>query len=970
MAEDNASREDLERLIERLEHLEQVLQANTARLHAVEKQLRAASGPTPPTPTPPTPRTRPRRPLYETLKDERDEWDERDEHAAPTSPPSKAGEQEAEHYSPETQAPEPEPVPEPVPRTAPPFTPQPPPPSASAKAPGHAERAMRRDLESVVGGSLAAWAGILAFTFGVAFALKYAFDSQLIGPPVRVLLGGMGGGALLFTGEYLRRRGFRQYAYILSGGGILILYLSIYAAFNFYGLIGQPLAFALMAGVTAGAVLLAVRHDALPVAVLGLVGGFLTPILLSTGRDNQVALFAYVALLDAGVLAVAYFKGWRSLNYLSFLATLSMTVGWMGTHYAKEKLWPTLFFLSLFFLLYSLLTVVHNLLPRREARWFDIVLLTANASFYFGTSYLLLNDAGYTETLPASHALVVSAFYTGLFYGAWKLNRKDLLLTYSLVGAAVTFFTVALAIQLELHWVTVAWGIEGLMLTWVGLRTGERAPRHAALLVFMVALLHWFTWDMREFAFREGAAFVPLLNRRAFSCAVLVGALAGAFWLYRRAPSDAVEEEERSIIGTFFLMMGNALALALLTLDVNDYFKDRLTRLASEESTRRARVENTRQFSLTVLWTFYGAAALVLGLLKRIRLLRYGALALLLAAILKVLLVDTGYYGSPWHVPVFNQTFMAYALLVLALACCARFYRRAQHLDESERGAALATLLLVANVLALGALSLEAFGYYDRRPPLLESVPGGVGESNIFRYVWEGQLFLLSLVWTLYGAGALLYGISRRERWWRYGGLAVLALAAFLLPTWGLLYYDAPWHTLVFNRTCAAFALMVASLAFVARRYSRTPEISEEAERVVPVLVVAANVFAVVALSAEASGYFAAQMRQGGLSEESLRDLRLASQLSLSVMWALYGGALLLVGRMRRAQLLRVMALVLLGLTTFKVFFWDLSSLDRAYRIVSFIVLGAILLAVSYLYQKSQQQQQRAADAEEESGES
>jgi uncharacterized membrane protein len=90
----------------------------------------------------------------------------------------------------------------------------------------------------------------------------------------------------------------------------------------------------------------------------------------------------------------------------------------------------------------------------------------------------------------------------------------------------------------------------------------------------------------------------------------------------------------------------------------------------------------------------------------------------------------------------------------------------------------------------------------------------------------------------------------------------------------------------------------------------------------------------------------------------------LAKQVSLSVVWAIYGGALLLVGRVRRSRLLRLMALALLGLTTLKVFFWDLSSLDRAYRIISFIVLGAILLAVSYLYQKTQQQQRRAAEAE------
>ncbi|HEX7314127.1 MAG TPA: DUF2339 domain-containing protein, partial [Pyrinomonadaceae bacterium] len=97
----------------------------------------------------------------------------------------------------------------------------------------------------------------------------------------------------------------------------------------------------------------------------------------------------------------------------------------------------------------------------------------------------------------------------------------------------------------------------------------------------------------------------------------------------------------------------------------------------------------------------------------------------------------------------------------------------------------------------------------------------------------------------------------------------------------------------------------------------------------------------------------------------ALRDVELAKQLSLSVVWAVYGAGLLLVGRVRRSRLLRLMALALLGLTTLKVFFLDLSALDRAYRIVSFIVLGAILLAVSYLYQKSQQRAASEAVEEE-----
>jgi uncharacterized membrane protein len=116
-----------------------------------------------------------------------------------------------------------------------------------------------------------------------------------------------------------------------------------------------------------------------------------------------------------------------------------------------------------------------------------------------------------------------------------------------------------------------------------------------------------------------------------------------------------------------------------------------------------------------------------------------------------------------------------------------------------------------------------------------------------------------------------------------------------------------------------------------------------------PILIVAANLLAIIALSAEASGYFARQIYEDGAE---VRNLRLARQLSLSVIWAVYGGAMLVIGIVRRRRLLRIMALLLLGVTIFKVFILDLASLEQIYRTISFIVLGLILLAVSFLYQR------------------
>ncbi|HEX8149585.1 MAG TPA: DUF2339 domain-containing protein [Pyrinomonadaceae bacterium] len=815
---EQTSREMLEQLAARIEHLERLMQAQTTRLYAIELRMGIE-------------RTS-RRPLYESLTDEREEARGDAPDAAPREAARPADAGEARGGESGVAPGEGQPRPRPEAGRRPDFgdgagagqRPRPEPKTAAPAA------AKPRDLESLIGGSVFSWAGIILVTFAVAFALKYAFDNDWISPAVRVALGALAGLGLLAVGERLRRRGLRPYAYVLSGGGVLILYLSVYAAYEFYRLLAQPVAFLLMTAVTAVAVLLSVRLNALPVAVLGLVGGFLTPVLLATGQDNQVALFTYVSLLDAGVLAVAYFKRWRVLDFLSFAATTLMTLGWALKYYDKGKLWTTLLFLSLFFVVYSLLSFFHNVLPRRRSRWFDVALFAANATVYFGFCYGMWTEAGYADSAPATQAMLVALFFAALFHFGRVRSPEDRLLTHAYVGAAVTFLTAAVAIQLELQWVTIVWAVEGLMLTWAGLRAGEPAARRAAVAVFAVALAHWLGFDAQQYAFdpltlAEGQdRFVPLLNARALSCLALVSALAGAAWLYR-GHADADEgggrgvpgEGERSAAVGLYTLAAHGLALTLVTLDLSDYFG---RQKAMSEGLARERAEGARQFSLTALWSIWGAGLVAYGLRRAQPVARYAGLALLVVATLKALVLDLPFYDAVWHAPLLNHTFLAFALLVAAYAAAVRLYARG-------------------------------------------------GEESL----------------------------------------------------------------------------------------------SEEERSVVPALVVVANVLALVALSAEAVGYFESR-RVPGAEASAQRDVELSKQLSLSVVWALYGAGLLLVGRVRRSRLLRLMSLALLGLTTLKVFFLDLSALDRAYRIVSFIVLGAILLAVSYLYQKSQQR--AAAEAAEE----
>ncbi len=218
------------------------------------------------------------------------------------------------------------------------------------------------NLEQFLGVKLFAWIGAFVLFLGIAFALKEAFNRNLISPEVRVAGGLVTGIALLIGGLKLNRERYAVTVQALCGAGVVILYADFFTAHAFYKLIPSPYAtFALMSLVTAVAFFLAVRLNAQVVAILGLLGGFLTPILINTGQDNPLGLFGYVALLDIGLLAVALRQRWLHLTLLAGVATALMQLAWAGKFFAVEKINTAMtifvFFSALFFAFFS---VVHR----------------------------------------------------------------------------------------------------------------------------------------------------------------------------------------------------------------------------------------------------------------------------------------------------------------------------------------------------------------------------------------------------------------------------------------------------------------------------------------------------------------------------------------------------------------------------------------------------------------------------------
>ena len=314
--------------------------------------------------------------------------------------------------------------------------------------------------------------GILAIMLAVVFFLKWSFDNHLVGELGRIVIGLILGLVFLGTGEYFQRKKFQVYGQGFTGGGIGILYFSIFTAFSFYHLITQPIAFVLMVLITLAASLLAVRYDSPVVGIFGIVGGFATPFLLSTGQNNRVILFTYIAILDAGVLLVAYFKKWPVFNYLTFLFTyFSFTAGLYGSYTSNNlRSFDAVAFsyLTLFFLIYLGISFTRNLRLKETFHRADISLIVLNAVIYFALSYGLLID--FIEGWIGFWAVFLGLIY--LLMGSFIYRRytgtRNLSLT--LLAVAAGFITLAVPLQLDGYWISMVWAVEAVIFFYLNLK--------------------------------------------------------------------------------------------------------------------------------------------------------------------------------------------------------------------------------------------------------------------------------------------------------------------------------------------------------------------------------------------------------------------------------------------------------------------------------------------------------------------
>ena len=385
------------------------------------------------------------------------------------------------------------------------------PASPRIRVPGPIDRLMEMAKQWLTTGNVPVKLGVIVSFFGVAFLLRYAVDQGyiVISIEARYLAATALAGALLAIGWRLRER-LPVYALSLQGGGIGMLYLTIFAAFRLHDIVPAPFAFALLVALTAFTGVLSVLQNSMVLAILGTVGGFLAPVLVSTGAGNHVALFSYYLLLNAAILGIAWYRPWRVLNVIGFAFTFGVGTYW-GYQYYRPELFASIEpFLLAFFLFYQAIAILFAIRQPPKLRGIvDGTLVFGTPVIAFALQSQLIED---TEYGLAISAISLAVFYTLVATWLHRTQSKQLrLLVESFIALSVAFATIAIPLALDDRWTAAAWSLEGAALIWISVKQHRLLAKLAGTALLIAAGVAY-----AEYGWKNNLG-IPVLNGNVLS---------------------------------------------------------------------------------------------------------------------------------------------------------------------------------------------------------------------------------------------------------------------------------------------------------------------------------------------------------------------------------------------------------------------------------------------------------------------
>jgi len=754
----------------------------------------------------------------------------------------------------------------------------------------------------LTGGNAMVRIGVVVLFFGVAFLMKYAVENFYVPIEARLTGVALGAIAMLVLGWRLRARA-GGYGLILQGGGIGVLYLVVFGAFRIWSLVPGGLAFALLVVVAFASAALAVAQDSRALAIAGVSGGFLAPVLASTGQGSHVMLFGFYLVLNLGVLAVAWYKAWRELNIVGFAFTFVIGAMWGRSYYQPEHYATTQPFLVAFFLLYAAIAILFAL--RRAPRltdYVDSVLVFGVPLVAAGLQLGLVKEFEYGA---AWSALALGAFYVTVARLLWRQHRESLqLLVECFVALGVAFATLAIPFAFDGRWTAASWALEGAAALWVGVRQKRALPRYFGLLLQPAAGIAFL-------ASAPGlAAMLPVLNSRFVGGMTI--ALSGLFcaWILQRDK----EEKDAAVKNLAGILLAWGLAWWIGT-GCNE-----LSEFVPQKSMVRG------------LQLLYAAASALVFLFARRR-LDWPMMALGALAILPVMIL----FALEWQ-SASGHPFAGFGYAAWPGAFVAMYWILAQ--VERDVDAFLVRASHCAALWLLAALAGWECAW---------QIDAVVGEGRIWSQIGRPLVPALLAAWIATRTETSAWPFNAHLRVY-----VAYALVPVMVALWLWVLYinfagngnPAPLpYVPLLNPLDLAVALAAVIFLLWRRALGRIgiPATLADLLRAAPAwLGATAFIWANGVLLRSLHHWADIPFRLDSMLSSTL------VQAALSVFWSALALGVMLFANRRRSRPFWVCGAFLLGVVVVKLFILDLSRIGGMERIFSFIGVGVLLLVIGY----------------------
>ena len=640
--------------------------------------------------------------------------------------------------------------------------------------------------------------GIAAIVACIGFFLKWSIERELIGPSARVAISIVAGIGMLVLGIRLVGRKYDIIGQGLLGGGLLTLYFSVYAAAIMYGLMVMPIAFCLMILVTMTAGMLAIRANSLLIAIIGIAGGYVTPVLLRTTPPNLPALYFYILLLGVGILGVAHYKQWRLLNYLGFVFTYILFFASLSSYHRFD--FPlAISFLSAFFVIHSAIVYIHNVAKRERSTTLEIIHLVVNALVYAFAGYWLIQEA-HGRPYPALMSVGLAVFYVAhvhVFLKRKLIDRKFLISLIALAGA-FTMWTLPLVFEKES--LTISLSLLALMFLWLGQRLNNNFIDSLGYLTYIIIFYRLLFLDLpRNFSVHPSnipaSIYWEQMAERLWTFSISIASVVSAFFIQRKRlkiehhmaiqkENDMPQWVEKRVTINVFYWFGLLFAFLFIHLELNAML---------------VYAEPLRLPILTILWCIMSAYFLwkYLTAEKPGRIMFAGMCVFLFIAVLKLLIIDL----SSWH---FSNR-MIYDLEYRALHAGMRLI---------DFGVIIGMLLITWWILKGKGREegmLPVFGYGGL---FLFFLYTSLEVNSLLFWKLKGfQMGGISVLWALFAIGFTSAGIWKNSQALRYIGLVLFAVVAGKVFLIDLAHMEVIYRVVAFM--IVGIALLLGSFAYI-----------------------------------------------------------------------------------------------------------------------------------------------------------